>query len=41
MPKKKNIRLTFHPGQHNVLGSPHTKAVKQSIEDLNYVMPKY
>ena len=34
--KEKNIRLTFHPGQHNVLGSPHTKAVKQSIEDLNY-----
>ena len=34
--KENNIRLTFHPGQHNVLGTPHSKALKQSIEDLNY-----
>ena len=34
--KEKGHRLTFHPGQYNVLGSPNPKAVKQSIADLNY-----
>ena len=34
--KQNNIRLTFHPGQYNVLGSPNLKAVKQTIADLNY-----
>ena len=34
--KDKGHRLTFHPGQYNVLGSPNERAVKQSIADLNY-----
>jgi len=34
--KDKGHRLTFHPGQYNVLGSPNSKAVKQTIADLNY-----
>ena len=29
-------RLTFHPGQFNVLGTPHTKTLKQTIKDLEY-----
>ena len=31
-----NHRLTFHPGQFNVLGTPRTKALKQTILDLQY-----
>ena len=33
---KHNHRLTFHPGQYNVLASPNTKYVKQTIKDLEY-----
>jgi UV DNA damage endonuclease len=29
-------RLTFHPGQYNVLASPNSKYVKKTIEDLQY-----
>jgi UV DNA damage endonuclease len=31
-----NHRLTFHPGQFNVLGTPRTKALKQTVLDLQY-----
>ena len=31
-----NHRLTFHPGQFNVLGTPREKALKQTILDLQY-----
>ena len=31
-----NQRLTFHPGQFNVLGSPRKKNVEQTIKDLTY-----
>ena len=31
-----NQRLTFHPGQYNVLGSPNEKALQKTIEDLGY-----
>lgn len=34
--KKYNQRLTFHPGQYNVLGTPHEKALEQTIRDLSY-----
>ena len=34
--KKYNQRLTFHPGQYNVIGSPSEKAFKQTIADLSY-----
>ena len=34
--KKYNQRLTFHPGQYNVLASPNSKYVKQTIKDLGY-----
>ena len=34
--KKYNHRLTFHPGQYNVLASPNNKYVKKTIEDLTY-----
>ena len=33
---KHNHRLTFHPGQYNVLGTPHEKYLKQTIKDLQY-----
>ena len=29
-------RLTFHPGQFNVLGTPRTKAWHQTLQDLEY-----
>ena len=29
-------RLTFHPGQYNVLGTPNPLALKKTIEDLEY-----
>ena len=31
-----NQRITFHPGQYNVLGSPSEKAVEHTICDLDY-----
>ena len=31
-----NHRLTFHPGQFNVLGTPREKVLKQTIADLQY-----
>lgn len=31
-----NQRLTFHPGQYNVLGSPNEKAYQHTISDLDY-----
>ena len=34
--KKYNQRLTFHPGQYNVIGTPNIKAYKQTICDLTY-----
>ena len=34
--KKYNQRLTFHPGQYNVVGTPSEKAFKQTIADLSY-----
>jgi UV DNA damage endonuclease len=34
--KKYNQRLTFHPGQYNVIGTPSEKAFKQTIADLSY-----
>ena len=29
-------RLTFHPGQYNVLSSPNKKAYEQTLKDLDY-----
>ena len=29
-------RLTFHPGQYNVIGTPNPKAFQQTIRDLSY-----
>ena len=34
--KKYNQRLTFHPGQYNVVGSPNLASFKQTIVDLKY-----
>ena len=34
--KKYNQRLTFHPGQYNVIGSPHEKVVESTTKDLLY-----
>ena len=31
-----NQRLTFHPGQYKVIGSPNDKSFKQTIRDLKY-----
>jgi len=31
-----NHRLTFHPGQYNVVGSPNEECFKQTISDLSY-----
>jgi len=31
-----NQRLTFHPGQYNVVGSPSEKSFQQTIVDLKY-----
>ena len=34
--KKYNQRLTFHPGQYNVVGTPNQKAFQQTCCDLKY-----
>lgn len=34
--KRYGHRLTFHPGQYNVLASPNTKYYLQTIKDLQY-----
>ena len=34
--RKYNQRLTFHPGQYNVVGTPDEKAFNHTIEDLKY-----
>ena len=34
--KKYNQRLTFHPGQYNVVGTPNKKAFEQTCIDLKY-----
>ena len=34
--KKYNQRLTFHPGQYNVVGTPVKKAFQQTCVDLKY-----
>ena len=34
--KKLNQRLTFHPGQYNVVGTPNKKMFQQTICDLKY-----
>jgi UV DNA damage endonuclease len=34
--RKYNQRLTFHPGQYNVVGSPNPNVFKQTISDLSY-----
>ena len=34
--KKYNQRLTFHPGQYNVVGTPNIKSFQQTIVDLKY-----
>ena len=34
--KKYNQRLTFHPGQYNVVGSPDKKYFEQTVNDLSY-----
>ena len=34
--RKYNQRITFHPGQYNVLGTPNESALKKTIDDLTY-----
>ena len=34
--KKYNQRLTFHPGQYNVVGTPNEKTFNQTCIDLKY-----
>ena len=34
--RKYNHRLTFHPGQFNVLASPHQRAYEQTLKELDY-----
>jgi len=34
--KKYNQRLTFHPGQYNVIGTPHKEAFEHTVSDLKY-----
>ena len=34
--KKYNQRFTFHPGQYNVVGTPHEETLKTTIADLKY-----
>lgn len=34
--KKYNQRLTFHPGQYNVVGSPNENSFNQTVKDLTY-----
>ena len=31
-----NQRLTFHPGQYNVIGTPNEKVLQKTIDDLGY-----
>lgn len=31
-----NMRLTFHPGQYNVVGTPHAAAFQQTVNELEY-----
>lgn len=31
-----HVRLTFHPGQYNVIGTPHAKAWAQTVADLTH-----
>jgi UV DNA damage endonuclease len=31
-----NMRLTFHPGQYNVVGTPHKAAFDQTVAELQY-----
>ena len=34
--KKYNQRLTFHPGQYNVIGTPNMDVFKKTVQDLKY-----
>ena len=34
--KKYNQRITMHPGQYNVVGTPNAKAFEKTINDLEY-----
>ena len=34
--RKFNHRLTFHPGQYNVVGTPNEKMFQQTCRDLKY-----
>ena len=34
--KKYNQRITMHPGQYNVVGTPNSKTFQKTIEDLEY-----
>ena len=34
--KEYNQRLTFHPGQYNVIGTPNINSFKQTCNDLSY-----
>jgi UV DNA damage endonuclease len=34
--RRYNQRLTFHPGQYNVVGTPNKKCFEQTIADLKY-----
>ena len=34
--EEKDIRLSFHPDQFNVLSSPHTEVVKKTVSELEY-----
>ena len=34
--KEYNHRITFHPGQYNVVGTPNKKMFQQTIRDLSY-----
>ena len=34
--KKYNQRITFHPGQYNVIGTPREEVFKNTILDLSY-----
>ena len=34
--QENNIRLTMHPGQYNVVGTPNSKAFEQTVKDLTH-----
>jgi UV DNA damage endonuclease len=34
--RNNGIRLTMHPGQYNVLSSPHPKVIQNTLKDLNH-----